>query len=388
MTRAITLDILVSHPIQYFAPVYRELAKASAIDFQVMYRTRVGADAYHDAEFGQTLQWDISLLDGYPYLFLSRKRSLAGVEFNIIGEVLRRRRDVLLVHGYNSFTNLLAMLSAKQAGTKVLIRGDTRLQPHHESAPLKRVLKRFIFRLVDGFVCIGTLNRDYYAAHGVPKGRLFFAPFSVDNRAFAMSAEERLAVRYRMRSALSVDHEAVCVLSASKLIPLKRVDDLIRAFASIQQRFPEAWLIVAGSGGQADELEELAGSLGVARIRFAGFLNQSAIPGLYAASDLFVLPSASDAWGLSVNEAMAAGLPVIVSDQVGASPDLVKGKKTGFVYPCGDVAALSQALAHLLESLELRRALGRNAERLISDWDADVCAKQIVEAARAVCNRR
>src|SRR5207247_9742522 len=106
-----------------------------------------------------------------------------------------------------------------------------------------------------------------------------------------------------------------------------------------------AELCIAGSGEQSEPLCNLAADLGLEWLVSVAFHNQSELPGLYAASDVFVLPSAQESWGLVVNEAMAAGLPVIVSDEVGAAPDLVEGKGPGIVFPCGDVSALSEIMA-------------------------------------------
>jgi len=387
-SQKIRLGILVSHPIQYFAPVYRELANVHDIDLTVLFRTRVGVDEYHDEGFGRAIRWDTPLLEGYSHKFLSRKRTLSGTELTIVQEVRRRRFDVLLVHGYNSLTNLLAILTAKLTGTRVLIRGDTRKMDHHRRSGGRRALKRALFKLVDGFVSIGTLNREYYADHGVDVRRLFFAPFCVSNSTFRLHGASHAAARARVRGELELEQDDVLVLFLSKLTAKKRADDLIRAFAVIERQFANARLVIAGSGAQAEQLRNLAADLNLERLVFVGFHNQSELPGLYAACDVFVLPSANEPWGLVVNEAMAAGLPVIVSDEVGAAPDLVEGKGTGIVFPCGNVTALAQALATLIASLDLRKRLGVAASRLIDDWDVSVCAKDIGAAVHAVAARR
>jgi glycosyltransferase involved in cell wall biosynthesis len=386
-SQKIRLGILVSHPIQYFTPVYRELANAHDIDLTVLFRTRVGVDEYHDKGFGRAVRWDTPLLEGYSHEFLSRKRTLSGTELTIVQEVRRRRFDVLLVHGYNSLTNLLAILTAKLTGTRVLMRGDTRKMDHHRGSGGRRALKRALFKIFDGFVTIGTLNRDYYANHGVDVRRLFFAPFCVSNSAFRLDGASHALARARVRGELGLGEDEVVVLFVSKLTAQKRADDLIRAFALIEGQFANARLVIAGSGEQAEPLRNLAADLSLERLVFAGFYNQSKLPALYAASDVFVLPAVQEPWGLVVNEAMAAGLPVIVSDEVGAAPDLVEGKGTGIVFPCGDVNALAQALATLVASLDLRKSLGAAASRLIDEWDVSVCAKNIGAAVHAVAAR-
>jgi glycosyltransferase involved in cell wall biosynthesis len=387
-SQKIRLGILVSHPIQYFTPVYRELANAHDIELTVLFRTRVGVDEYHDEGFGRPIRWDTPLLEGYSHKFLSGKRTLSGTELTIVQEVRRRRFDVLLVHGYNSLTTLLAILTAKLTGTRVLIRGDTRKMDHHRRYTGKRALKSALFKFVDGFVSIGTLNREYYANHGVDVRRLFFAPFCVSNSAFRLDGASHAAARARVRGELGLDPCEVLVLFLSKLTAQKRAEDLIRAFALIERQFANARLVIAGSGEQGKQLRTLTADLSLERVVFVGFHNQSELPGLYAASDVFVLPSAQESWGLVVNEAMAAGLPVIVSDEVGAAPDLVEGKGTGIVFPCGDVNALAQALVTLIGSLDLRKTLGAAASRLIDDWDVSVCAKDIGTAVHAVTARR
>ena len=384
MTRAIKLGILVSHPIQYFVPVYRELVKHEEIELSVIYRTRAGIDHYDDEDFGQEIKWDIPLLNGYNHCFLSDKKDLNKVEPNIIKYLLQKKFDVLLIHGYNSLTNILAILAAKLTGTRIILRGDSRLSSSHLRSPTKKLLKRFLFGLFDGFACIGSPNKDYYLAHGVPEEKFFFAPFSVENRTFQMNEHEHMQVRENLRAQLQIDNGAICFLSASKLISRKRIDDLIAAFSKIQTSHPEAFLLIAGSGKEANFLQDQATQAGIQNIRFLGFQNQSELPALYAASDIFVLPSSDEPWGLAVNEAMAAGLPVIVSDEVGAASDLVDGKGTGAVYPCGDVIGLADAMVTLLNEPERRKTMAVAAVNLIAKWSTPECAHKLAEMTRLV----
>src|SRR5439155_6603476 len=211
-------------------------------------------DEYHDEGFGRAIRWDTPLLEGYSHTFLSRKRTLSGTQLTIVQEVRRRRFDVLIVHGYNSLTNLLAILTAKLTGTRVLMRGDTRKMDHHRRSKGRRALKSALFKIVDGFVSIGTLNRDYYANHGVDVRRLFFAPFCVSNSAFRLDRAGQAAARARVRGELGLDQDEVLVLFVSKLTAKKRADDLIRAFVLIERQFASARLVIAGSGEQVEQL--------------------------------------------------------------------------------------------------------------------------------------
>lgn len=380
----IAVSILVSHPIQYFVPVYRALAGIEDVDLRVVYRTRTGLDGYADAGFGRTVRWDVPLLDGYRSTFLSGKTTDHGFEPAIVGELARHRPDVLVLHGYGRPTNLVALAAARLLGVRVLMRGDTRASARHVGSA-KRAIKRGLFGLLDGCIAIGAANRDYYRSLGVPEARIFFAPMAVDNDAFALRARDPVARRVA-RSELGIEEAATVVLFAGKLTRQKRVDDLLLAFLRVRAE-SGAILAIVGSGPEEGALRKLAdGAEG--RVRFLGFRNQSELPQLYAAADLFVLPSSDEAWGLVLNEAMAAGLPVVASDGVGAAPDLVTNKDTGCVYPCGDIDRLAEALDRLIGAPYERERMGRNAARLIERWSVQASARGIAEAVRSVSGDR
>lgn len=383
--KAIRLGVLVSHPIQYFVPVYQGIAKHPNIDLVVIYRTRLGVDTYHDPGFGQLVKWDIPLLNDYSSHFLSSKVILKGIELNIIKELFSRRLDVLIVHGYNSKTNLLAIIVAKWMGVRLILRGDNRLDSQvFKTMKLKQWIKRILFKSFDGFLAIGRLNHAYFANFGVPTERICFAPFCVNNDSFSSEGEMRSERRRLCRTKWGIPDNALVVLFASKLSPRKRPIDLINAYSTLIHLFPNAWLLLVGSGEDEGMLRARVAELQLSQVVFVGFQNQSFLPSIYAASDCFVLPADSEPWGLVVNEVMAAGLPVIVSDEVGCGVDLVEGRGTGFVYPCGDVDALAKALTALMESETLRYSMGKTALRMIKDWDVNTCVTETIAAVRRV----
>ena len=128
------------------------------------------------------------------------------------------------------------------------------------------------------------------------------------------------------------------------------------------------------------EAERYAAAHKLDLVRFCGFLNQTELPKAYVAADAFVLPSSYEPWGLVVNEAMCFGLPVIVSDRVGAAPDLVHKGSNGYIYPSGDVDALAASLAAVVRDPELCRRMGRQSKSLISSWGIDQTAAGVVDA--------
>ena len=378
--RPLKLAVLVSHPIQYFTPIYRALNVVPGLDLTVIFHTRVGVDSYYDEGFGAELKWDIPLLDGYRSVFLSTGTKLGGIHWRIIPVLLKLRPDVLLVHGYNAPANLIALVVAKLIGCKTIMRGDTRVPAGHAATSVKSGFKRALFRLVDACLAIGTLNREYYRSLGVPEARIFFAPFSVDNSKFSLGdnrASARAAVRHRQ----GVNDAARVVLFVGKLTAQKRAQDLLESVVLISQKHKDLCVFIVGAGVEEAALRELSASLCI-DVRFLGFKNQSELPEIYAASDIFALPSGGEAWGLVINEAMAAGLPVVVTDDVGAAPDLVEGKQTGIVYPAMNIQLLAGALDTLLSDPQMLARFGNNARQLIQQWDFPVCANAIADAAK------
>jgi glycosyltransferase involved in cell wall biosynthesis len=131
----------------------------------------------------------------------------------------------------------------------------------------------------------------------------------------------------------------------------------------------DAYLVYAGDGPLRPELEALARRLDVAeRVRFLGFVNQSRLPGVYSASDLLVVPSEYEPFGVVVNEAMLCGCAVVVSDRVGAGADLVRTGENGFVVRCGDLEALAGVLREALRDRERLQRMGQVAKERMATW--------------------
>jgi glycosyltransferase involved in cell wall biosynthesis len=257
-----------------------------------------------------------------------------------------------------------------------MTRGDTHLGLPR--SPLRRVMRHALlgtqYRFIDRFLAVGRRNREFYRALGVPDERIFDVPFSVDNARFSRASSLSASERRSRRARFGVSDDRPVVLFASKLIPTKHPDDVLRAAAALAARGLEFFVVIAGSGSLYAELEALAMALGLGeRVAFIGFVNQSALPQLFAACDVFVLPSENEPWGLVVNEAMCAGLPVVVGEGVGCVPDLVQPGVNGFTCEAGDPRSLAHALEPLLRDAGLRRRMGGASQQRIATWDYERC---------------
>lgn len=391
---------LVSHPIQYQAPLLRYLADQHDFDIHVYFRSDLSVGQFYDEGFGTAIHWDVSLLDGYRHEFLpaigptDRIDLLRPINYGMARRLWTGRYDALWVHGYAPWFNWVAMAAAKLAFMPVLVRDEATSQSKPRS-PLKAFIKRHLFfRLLnvmaDGYLAIGSLNRRYYVENGIDGRRVFPGPYCVDNAYFGELAKAAAPHREELRAKLGLQPMRPVILYASKLQRRKRPDDLLAAFSLLSQagwKGAKPYLLFVGDGEMLAELEEAARPHGE-DVRFLGFRNQSELPAFFDLCDLFVLPSLAEPWGLIVNEVMSCARPVVVSDEVGCWPDLVKDGVNGFVFPAKDIRALASSLARLLEDEALRMSMGKAGRDIIESWGFPQFADGLREAMAAVSRRR
>lgn len=401
------LAIFTSHPIQYQAPLFRALAASGRVAPTVYFGSRHGVDVAVDTGFGTAFKWDVPLLDGYESVFLpNTARSpdvsrFPGVRVAHADKVIAAGHfDAVLVLGWHTAAHVQVIRAAWKLGLPVILRGDSTLQrtPAHGAfgvarrvlwLPTRQHLYEAAFRRVDGFLIVGTRNRDYYRSFGVPDEKLFWAPHGVDNHWFSLDEPTRARSRARRREQLGVSENTVVFASSAKLLPGKRPCDLVDAVADLRRRGVDAHALFIGDGAERAAVEGRAARAGIrGATTITGFVNQRELPEWYAAADTLVLPSSSETWGLVVNEAMAAGLPVVVSDAVGCAVDLVEEGANGFTYPPGDVRALTDRLAAIASlPAEQRRALGDRSREIVERFSIDVTVAATETAVSVVCAR-
>lgn len=361
------LAILTSHPIQYYAPLFRELARR--MDVHVFFSHRPTAAQQGQAGFGQSFHWDIDLTSGYGHTFLRNVAKEPNVSRfsgcdtpDIIPLIRDGKFQAVLTLGWHLKSLLQGIWSAKRSGLPVMVRGDSQHGMH--TTRMKRTLKSvaypWLLRAFDSALFVGIRNRLYYEHYRYPRERLFHSPHCIDTQRFAASATP--AARVCTRAHLGIDPDVRLILFAGKLVPFKRPLDVIDAAAQLQRRGDRAEVLVAGSGPLAADMVSRACSLSVP-IHMLGFQNQTEMPAVYAAADVLVLPSTGrETWGLVCNEALACSTPIVVSDQAGCAPDLVADGKAGLLFRCGDIDGCAAAIAQLLGRPPARQDLDRVSE--------------------------
>lgn len=385
------LAIVASHVIQYQDPFFRLLAKERDIDLTVIYCSRAGAEVYLDQEMKTALRWDIELLEGYGH-FTLRNFGLGNgysrlINPGIVPAILRGRYDaVIFMLGWGSITSLLGIAACRASQTPFFLYGDSSFPPS-ETTIGKRVrasLIRAIFRLSSGFMTSGVLNAAYYRHYGADPKTFFLLPWAVDNERFANAGRLSEPERDAMRSRYGFPRDRIVFLFSAKLLPRKDPMTLLRAYAQMRER-DRAAVLLLGDGELRPELEAYTREYGLEEsVRLAGFVNQREIPKHYAMSDVFVLPSTYEPRGAVVNEAMACGLPVIVSDRCGSIGDIVLEGENAFVYHAGDAAELASAMDQLTADVALRDRMARRSREIIAGWNFARGVEGIKEMLRRV----
>ena len=374
------LAIITTHPIQYYAPVFKLLHERQKIDIKVFYTRGQNAGA-HDHGFGKAIDWDIPLLDGYPYEWVQNTAAEPGshhykgiVNPNLIKQVKEWQPGAILFFGWAYQSHLKAMRHFK-GRVPVYFRGDSTLlnEPTGFRKILKHIFLRWVYKHVDHAFYVGTNNKAYFKKYGLKDEQLTFAPHAIDNWRFE---SDHTKEANDLRLSLNIKANDILVLYAGKFEIVKNGELLLSSFIKLNR--DNVHLLLVGNGIKEQLLKEQAKNSGIAgHIHFWDFKNQSAMPALYQCADLFCLPSLSESWGLAINEAMACGKAILASDKVGCAIDLVKKGSNGDIFESGDKVGLANSLDQLTRTKTGLAEMGKNSAIIIKDWSFINIAKAI-----------
>lgn len=366
------LAIITTHPIQYYAPIFRLLSKRKKIDVKVFYTLGEGAVTKFDHGFKKVVEWDVPLLEGYEFEWMKNTAADPGSHYfkgivnpEGVEQVKKYQPDALLIFGwaYKSHLKIIRYFNNK---IPIYFRGDSTLL--NERGGLKKALRyvflKWVYSHINHAFYVGKNNRSYYKNYGLKESQLSFAPHAIDNARFEA---DRIGEASELRASFNIGNNEILVLYAGKFEAVKNVELLLSAFITLNQ--PNVHLLLAGNGPNENGLRDLADkSNGTGNIHFTSFKNQSFMPVLYQAADLFCLPSKSESWGLSINEAMACGKAILASDKVGCVADLIENEKNGAVFISDDADSLVKKLQQLTENKSQLVTLGLYSKVIIEDW--------------------
>lgn len=376
------LAIVTTHPIQYYAPLFRLLAQSAALEIKVFY-TKGKPDAQqYEPDFGTSISWDIPLLDGYDYHFSeniahSDKGGFSSIKNPfLIKEIEEYRPESILVFGWAYHSHLQTMRHFK-GKIPVYFRGDSTLLD--EKSELKTVLRRFflswVYRHVDVALYVGSHNKNYFKAHGLKENQLAFVPHAIENSRFQTLNNEQETQLNTWKQELGFGDTAKVILFCGKFIGKKSPDKLLKAFLQLGDK-NDIHLLFVGNGPLEENLKNTA--LGNKNIHFLPFQNQSMMPVVYRLGSFYCLPSSGpgETWGLAVNEAMASGKAVLVSKKCGCSTDLVENGTNGYIFDPDIEADLEQKLQLMLNADT--ETMGNISAQKIIHWDITKASKSII----------
>lgn len=249
---------------------------------------------------------------------------------------------------------------------------------------LRNLVRGAVLRGAHRVICIGTAACDEYRECGVPDERLDMVPYCCDIDRYQAVDRESIA---ELRKQHDVAGHTVFLFSGL-MVERKGVDTVLAAFADVASKRPEVALLLLGDGPSRDRYESMVPEAIRSRVHFTGHVPQGNLPAYFRAADVFVFPSRHDGWGVVINEACAASLPVVTTRQTGAARDLVDDGRTGFLIECDDVHGLVQAMLHLTDHPEVRATFGRNARQLVEQFSPERGAERFQHAIAAACQMR
>jgi 1,2-diacylglycerol 3-alpha-glucosyltransferase len=361
----------------YRIPVFNALALRSGLDLHVIFL----------AETDQALrQWRIYKDEiRFSYQVLRSWRWRVGKGSLLITRGLRAALgrsspQVIICGGYADPAAWETLFWARRNHTEFVLWSESNRFDARAERPTVEWLKKYFVRHCDRFVAPGEASFEYLKLLGAPAASIWLAPNAVDNVWFARQIENARSAAGPWRKKMNLPSRFF--LFVGRLVPEKGVLDLLFAYAKLKTALrSDVGLVFAGDGLAKKELMQKANEIIPGKVCFPGFAQREDLAILYALAEFLVLPTHSDPWGLVVNEAMACGLPIIVSSVAGCSPDLVQNGWNGYVVPPRDLEKLSAVIESLLENPELRQQMGAHSLERIQHNSPEACADGLAAAA-------
>jgi glycosyltransferase involved in cell wall biosynthesis len=382
------LAIIITHPIQYYAPLFKLLHNDKNIAIKVFYTWGETAKHKLDPGFGINIDWDIPLLEGYEFEWVQNTATNPGshhfkgiINPGLTDQIKSFRPDALLVYGwaYHSHLKIIQYFKSK---IPVYFRGDSILLDEQKNIRsfLRSIYLKWVYSHISHAFYTGSNNKAYFKKYGLSDIYLSFVPHAVDNERFFIPRHREAAL---LRQNLAINNDDTVILFAGKFEQKKSPLLLLKSFESL--RMPGVHLLFVGNGLLENLLKTNAANL--KNVHFMPFQNQSYMPVIYQVCDLFCLPSKGpgETWGLAVNEAMASGKAVLVSDKTGCAIDLVIPGFTGAIFKSEDLVDITEKLKLLINNKTDLKMMGNNARNKITGWSLNNQVTQIVKIIKSNC---
>jgi glycosyltransferase involved in cell wall biosynthesis len=364
----------------YKLPLFKFLALQKEIDFEVLFLSESAINRYWALK-EKRLGFKYKVLPKVEFNFTGKDFLTYIINYTFPFEFLRKKFDVLVVHGWLDFATQIGFFLCKLTGRKYIVWSES--SPYEESwrRDITKPLVKMLVRGADACIAIGTRSKEYFEILGVDPAKIFVAYYTMDLEHFSRGSQVGAEQKKILKDKLGIDDKKV-ILYVGQFIERKGVNYLLSAFKSLQKEVSGVSLLLVGYGPQKDFLLKRIKKEKIEDVFFHDYVEVSELPKMYAIADVFVLPSFEEAWGVVVNEAMAAGLPIITTRKVGASADLVFNSRNGFVVPERNSQALEKALKRLFSSPLLRSKMSRESRKIIKNFTPENTGKNFLRAIK------
>jgi len=381
MSRLVIITEIIS---PYRIPIFNSLAESANPKLHVIFLAETDPGLRQWEVYREEIQFSFEVLPSW------RKRigSWSVLLNRGMGRALEHiQPDVILCGGYNYPAAWQALFWARNRQIPFLLWSESHagdMRSNHASIEL---LKREFLRLCNGFVVPGTAANDYLRGFGIDQSRIFKAVNAVDNTFFSDGAKFARENAIQLRAELGLPERYF--LFTGRLVREKGIFELLSAYATLDSALRmTTGLVFVGDGPCRSEIEHQAASISPGVIRFVGFAQRERLPIFYSLAEVLILATYTDPWGLVINEGMACGLPIIVSDVAGCAMDLVTEDWNGKIVPVRDAVALAAAMRAVAEDPERRALMALNSSRRISSYSPQLWSGGILEMMQKVGTRR
>ena len=378
------IKYILTHPIQYQVPLIRYLT-TKGIDLTVLYRSNFNLNKHLDKGFKKKISWSTNLLGGYKYKFLSyigknQVNNLYPITTNFYKDILDRNTDIIFLHGIKTWYNIIIIFLAKIFNKKVFVREEFHKYSKYRNN-LNILINKFFFKIIDPFIdiylAIGSKNRQYYIENSIDKKKIVLMPYVVDNKIFYQKRTNKIG-------------EKIKLLYAGKLIKRKGINILLKSILLLNQKKRvknKFELTIVGDGYMKNELSKFISLNRLDNVKIIAFKNEKDLAKIYKKTDIFIMPSYYEPWGLTVNEALASQNAVICSNKVGSSFDLVKNEFNGYKFKEKNYKDLASKIYILISNRKKLQKFKNNGLKIISKWSFRECYEGINKAIRKVSNQ-
>jgi len=372
--RVLVLSEIIS---PYRIPVFNALTKHEALDLHVVFLAETDPGLRQWRVYRDEIRFSYEVLPSWRFRMGKHNLLLNWGLRSCIGKFAP---ETVICGGYNYLASWEALSWARRHSVDFVLWSESNRYDARKGSAWAESLKSYFLKRCDRFVVPGKASFDYLRSLGSAAERITVASNAVDNDWFVAQSDSVRARALELREKLGLPERFV--LFVGRLVLEKGVFDLLDAYGSLGDEIrSEAGLVFAGDGESRLKLEQMSKQIRPGRICFPGFVHREILAGLYALAEALVLPTHSDTWGLVVNEAMACGLPIIVTSVAGCYADLVEDGWNGYVVPPVDSQSLKMAMEQILRSHELRQQMGARSAERIRSYSPDACAAGLASAA-------